>query len=34
NLTCVILAQSFELPGLTGQLFELVENQCARKMGL
>ncbi len=34
NLTCVILAQSFELPGLAGQLFELVENQCARKMGL
>lgn len=34
NMTCVILARSFELPGLGGNLFNLSELQCARKMGL
>lgn len=34
NVVCAILARQFELPGLGGKLFEISENQCARKMGL
>ena len=34
NVVCVTLARQFELPGLGAQLFDVAENQCARKMGL
>jgi hypothetical protein len=34
NMSCVILARAFKVPGFGESLFELSELQCARKMGL
>jgi Flp pilus assembly protein TadG len=34
NMSCVILSRQFQLAGLRGELFDISELQCARKMGL
>ena len=34
NMACAQVSQQFGLPGLGENLFDLVELQCARKMGL
>lgn len=34
NLACVKLRKDLQLPGLGTKVFELVETQCARKLGL
>ena len=34
NVSCAVLARSFEIPALGAGLFELSELQCARKLGL
>lgn len=34
DILCVRLVRSVAIPGLGGQLFDLTETQCARKVGL
>ena len=34
NVSCAVLTCSFEIPALGAGLFELSEQQCARKLGL
>jgi hypothetical protein len=34
NTICITLARDFEIPGLSGKLFNFSEVQCARKTGL
>ncbi len=34
NVSCAVLARSFQIPALGAEPFELSELQCARKLGL